>query len=80
MNAMRLPVMESLTNFFNIQEVPKEELSVVQELIDVAQILAEKFGVADNYRLVTNIGTEAGQSVFHLHFHLIGGKSLGPMA
>ncbi len=52
----------------------------MSEIIDVAQSLAEKFGVADNYRLLTNIGTKAGQSVFHLHFHLIGGKSLGPMA
>ncbi|MCB1072500.1 MAG: histidine triad nucleotide-binding protein [Chlamydiales bacterium] len=64
----------------SLQEVPKEDLSIIQEIIYVAQDLARKFDVADNYRLLTNIGTKAGQSVFHLHFHLIGGKLLGDMA
>lgn len=64
----------------DFQSIPKEELSIMQEIADVAQSLTEKFGVADNYRLLTNIGTKAGQSVFHLHFHLIGGKPLGAMA
>lgn len=66
--------------FKDFQSIPKDELSIMQEIADVAQNLAEKFGVADNYRLLTNIGTKAGQSVFHLHFHLIGGKPLGAMA
>ena len=64
----------------SLQEVPKEDLSIMREIIDVSQVLAKKFEVADNYRLLTNIGSKAGQSVFHLHFHLIGGKELGPMA
>ncbi|MGH2478871.1 MAG: HIT domain-containing protein, partial [Ktedonobacteraceae bacterium] len=29
------------------------------------------------YRFVTNVGPDAGQSVFHLHFHLLGGRKLG---
>ena len=66
--------------YSTLQDVPKGELNIISEIIEVAQNLAEKFGVADNYRLLTNIGTKAGQSVFHLHFHLIGGRSLGPMA
>ena len=64
----------------SLQEIPKEDLAILEEVGSVAQDLAEKFGVADNYRFLTNIGTKAGQSVFHLHFHLIGGKSLGAMA
>lgn len=64
----------------SFQEVPKTDHSIMLEVIEVAQSLANEFGVADNYRLLTNIGTKAGQSVFHLHFHLIGGKDLGPMA
>ena len=66
--------------YANLQSVPKEDLSIIAEIVEVAQALAEEFGVADNYRLLTNNGTKAGQSVFHLHFHLIGGKQLGPMA
>lgn len=64
----------------NFQEIPKEELSILAEIGEVAQTLAAQFGVADNYRFLTNNGTMAGQTVFHLHFHLIGGKLLGDMA
>ncbi|MEM8727743.1 MAG: HIT domain-containing protein [Chlamydiota bacterium] len=53
----------------SLQELPQQELPIIQDIIHVAQSLAEKFDVADNYRLLTNIGAEAGQSVFHLHFH-----------
>lgn len=67
-------------NYPSFQDIPKNDLSIIGEIIDVAQNLAEKFGVADNYRFLTNIGTKAGQSVFHVHFHLIGGKELGSMA
>ena len=63
-----------------LQDVPVEDLPVMVEIVEVAQKLAREFGVEDNYRFLTNNGTKAGQSVFHLHFHLIGGKELGPMA
>ena len=64
----------------DFQSIPRQDLSIVEEIAAIAQTLAEEFGVADNYRLLTNIGAKAGQSVFHLHFHLIGGKLLGEMA
>lgn len=63
-----------------LQDVQKEDLPLIAEAIAVAQKLAEEFGVADGYRLLTNNGSNAGQEVPHLHFHLIGGKKLGPMA
>lgn len=37
--------------------------------------VAEEAGL-HGYRIVTNVGAEAGQSVFHLHFHLLGGRSM----
>jgi histidine triad (HIT) family protein len=44
----------------------------------VAAQLAKDHGVADSgWRLVSNVGEDGGQSVFHLHFHLLGGKPLG---
>ncbi|PCI78281.1 histidine triad nucleotide-binding protein [Candidatus Aerophobetes bacterium] len=61
----------------NIQSIPVDELSIVSHIIEVAQSVAKKVGVADNYRLVTNSGKGAGQTVFHLHFHLLGGAILG---
>jgi histidine triad (HIT) family protein len=59
-----------------LQAVQPEDLPLVSEMISVAQKLAEQFGIADGYRLLTNNGANAGQVVFHLHFHLIGGKPL----
>lgn len=64
----------------NLQSVSEEDLSIVTEIIKVAQELAVKFQVADGYRLIVNNGADSGQSVSHLHFHLIGGKKLGGMA
>jgi histidine triad (HIT) family protein len=61
----------------NLQAVGKEDLPLIAECIAVAQQLAEEYGIADGYRLLTNNGSEAGQVVFHLHFHLIGGRPLG---
>lgn len=34
-------------------------------------------GIEGGWRVVTNVGPDAGQSVFHLHFHVLGGRSLG---
>jgi len=64
----------------NLQSVPKEDLWIMGEIVACAQALAEEFNVAGDYRLLTNNGHDAGQTIFHLHFHLIGGKRLGPMA
>ncbi|MEI8366439.1 MAG: histidine triad nucleotide-binding protein [Parachlamydiaceae bacterium] len=64
----------------DIQSVTQDDLDLIGEVIVVAQSLATRFGVAEGYRLLTNNGPSAGQSVFHLHFHLIGGRTLGPVA
>jgi histidine triad (HIT) family protein len=62
-----------------IQKMKKEDFSLLGEILDVAQKLAKEYGVEDGYRLLTNNGSSSGQSIFHLHFHLIGGRRLGPM-
>lgn len=56
-----------------------EDLALVGEIVQVAQQIAEEKGVAQGYRLLTNNGADAGQTVFHLHFHLIGGRVLGKL-
>ena len=48
-----------------------EELA---EIFEVAAAIADEAGISDGYRVVTNIGRKAGQSVFHLHFHVLGGR------
>lgn len=63
----------------SIQELKKEDFKLLSEIIEVAQKLAEEYGIADGYRLLTNNGSDSGQTIYHLHFHLIGGRRLGPM-
>ena len=60
----------------SLQDVNAEDMPLITEIIKVAQDLAEKFNVEKGYRLLTNIGEDGGQTVFHLHFHLIGGCPL----
>ena len=64
----------------DLQSVSVEDLPLIGEVVTVAQKLAEQFEISDGYRLLTNNGASAGQTVFHLHFHLIGGRKLGALA
>ena len=46
-------------------------------MIEAAQEVARKTGIADGgFRLVTNVGPDAGQSVPHLHWHVLGGRMM----
>jgi histidine triad (HIT) family protein len=60
-----------------LQELKQEDLYIMQEVVKAAQEIAKIFDIEDGYRLITNNGSIAGQTVFHLHFHLIGGRPLG---
>lgn len=46
-------------------------------LLDAARRLAAELGLADGFRVVINSGADAGQTVFHLHVHLLGGRAFG---
>lgn len=48
-----------------------------QHLLNAAKMIAEMMGLADGYRVVVNQGLDAGQTVDHLHAHLLGGRKLG---
>lgn len=63
----------------DLQSATSEDLALITECLAVAQQLADRFDISDGYRLITNTGTSAGQTVFHLHFHLIGGRTLGAL-
>lgn len=64
----------------NLQEMEEEDFFLLAHVGKVAQQLAESFEITSGYRLLTNSGKDAGQTVWHLHFHLIGGRPLGAMA
>ena len=50
---------------------------LLAEMVQLAARIAEAEGLARGWRLVTNVGEEGGQSVSHLHVHLLGGRAMG---
>ncbi len=60
----------------SFQQIEKEDLPIIAKMIEVTQKLAKEFKIEKSYRLITNIGKSSGQSIFHLHFHLLGGMTL----
>ncbi|HEX7556991.1 MAG TPA: histidine triad nucleotide-binding protein [Leptolinea sp.] len=64
----------------SVNQLTVDDQALVGYLILAAQKLAAKEGLAENgYRLVINTGAHAGQSVHHLHLHLLGGKPMPMM-
>jgi len=62
----------------NINDVTPEYEPLVAHIFGVIRRLASEFGIAESgYRVITNTGTDGGQIVGHLHFHLLGGQALG---
>jgi histidine triad (HIT) family protein len=61
-----------------LSNLTPDEGNIVAAVFAAAGKLAEQFGVAKSgYRIVVNCGADAGQSVFHLHYHLLGGRPMG---
>jgi len=57
-----------------------EDTLLIGKMMIVARDLAKKYGIAETgFRLAINTNEAAGQSVFHLHMHLMGGMITGPM-
>jgi histidine triad (HIT) family protein len=62
----------------NIVDLVEFDSSLASRLTELAVEVAKKEGVVQNgFRLLTNTGSDAGQSVQHVHFHVIGGVKLG---
>ena len=58
-------------------ELTEENASIVGRIFAVAAKIAKDEGIADGgYRIVNNCGQDGGQTVGHLHFHMLGGRSL----
>jgi histidine triad (HIT) family protein len=59
-----------------LKEATPEDAELVGYCQLVAAKIAKERGIEDGYRTVYNVGRRAGQSVFHLHLHLVGGRDL----
>ena len=60
----------------SVAQISAENSAVVAHIFEVIAKVAEAEGLADGYRVVSNCGDHAGQTVHHLHFHILGGRQL----
>ena len=60
----------------SVAAVTAENSALVAHIFEVIPQIAEKEGLTNGYRVVSNCGPDAGQTVPHLHFHILGGAEL----
>ncbi|EPR10830.1 histidine triad nucleotide-binding protein [Ruminiclostridium papyrosolvens] len=59
-------------------ELNHENVDVMKDIHLAANEIAKQLGISESgYRLINNCGADAGQTVFHLHYHLVGGTAMG---
>jgi len=63
-------------HFENVDELVQSDLSLTSELMKVATQIAKQENLNNGFRIVINTGKDGGQSVFHVHAHVLGGRSL----
>lgn len=61
----------------SVNHIEDQDVNIIGEVFQAAKEIAKHLGIADDgYRIVTNCGEKAGQTVKHLHYHLLGGRDL----
>ena len=62
----------------SLSDIAESDYALIGAIFQVAAKLAREHGIAESgYRVVVNSGADAGQSVLHIHYHLLGGRQLG---
>ncbi|QUH01072.1 histidine triad nucleotide-binding protein [Saccharopolyspora erythraea] len=66
------------TRYRNAAELAAKDPDLLAEVVRVAGEVAEQEGIAEaGYRLLFNTNSDAGQTIFHVHLHLLGGERMG---
>jgi len=61
----------------SLNEIEMDDMGLLGHMVYIAHDLAKQYNIKESgYRLVFNTGPDAGQSVFHLHLHLLGGRKM----
>lgn len=64
----------------SLNELVADDHGIIGKLLHEAAHVAEEVGIHESgYRVITNVGSDAGQEVTHLHFHILGGQPLGKL-
>lgn len=60
----------------SVSDISSENSAVVAHIFEVIAKIAGQEGLDEGYRVISNCGEAAGQTVHHLHFHILGGREL----
>ncbi|MDR0522246.1 MAG: histidine triad nucleotide-binding protein [Planctomycetaceae bacterium] len=61
----------------SLNQLSEDDSVLLGHLFGVIRELTQKLGLENGYRVVVNCGDDGGQTVYHLHFHILGGRQLG---
>ncbi len=61
----------------NVAALAANEPAIAVDVLNAAAAVAEQEGLGEGYRLLFNTGEQAGQAVFHVHAHVVGGRRMG---
>lgn len=64
------------THIPSLNSINKENSLFIAKIFEVIPIIAEKLAISESYRVVNNCGNDAGQTVQHVHFHILGGRKM----
>ena len=64
------------THIVNVSEINESNSAIISHIFEVIAFLAKDLGLEKGFRVVSNCNEYGGQSVFHLHFHILGGREL----
>ena len=65
------------THIASAAEVNEDNSAVIGHIFEVIPKIAKELGLDNGFRIINNCGKDGGQTVNHIHFHILGGKTLG---
>lgn len=65
------------THIASAAEVNEDNSAVIGHIFEVIPKIAKDLGLDNGFRIINNCGKDGGQTVGHIHFHILGGKTLG---
>ena len=64
-------------HFASLKDIPEDKKNILSHILLKARQIAQEKGIAESgYRIVLNTERDSGQEVFHIHFHLLGGRKM----
>lgn len=73
-------VVATKQHFESLAAVEEKDSGMLGKILSDITAVADKVGLKEGgYRVITNVGADAGQEVKHLHWHILGGEGLGPL-